>query len=687
MFNKTLFYFFSTSILTVSNTIVLSPAFAQITTDGSTNTTLTPTNNGVRIDDGSRAGGNLFHSFGEFSVPTGSEAFFNNALDIVNIFSRVTGGRISNIDGLIRANGGANLFLINPAGILFGNNASLQIGGSFYGSTADSILFSDGIEFSATNTQQRPLLTINAPIGLNLRDNPQPIINRSVVQNTTNNDVVGLEVQSGNTLSLVGGNIRFETGQATASGGNIELGGLSDAGIVTLNDDGSLSFPEDVARADITLNNGADIDVRGTGGGNITINGRNVSLSAGDFGRSQIRAGITADSTSAEAQAGDITINATDNVTVDNSLIINDVEASEIGNPPFIPPENPPIGNAPEPPFIPPENPPIGNAPEPPFILPENPPIGNAPEPPIGNAGVVEINTNNLNLTNGGQISASARSFGVGNAGTITINAADSINVDGINSAYDPFSSEITIESPFSSGNPGVINIDTNNLNLTNGGQISANNGGVGDAGTITINATYSINVDGVSSAPSPTFGIILYFPSQITSGTGPVEGNAGVIEIKTNNLNLTNGGLISASSFGPGDAGTITINATDSINVDGGNITSFPSKITITSTSSLFQIIGTIDVGNAGVIEIKTNNFNLTNGGIISTTNVNTIGNAGTVTINAAETINVDNSEITSSVNNNAIGNAGNVNLTAPSISITNESNLSTATDGEGNA
>ena len=145
---------------------LISPASAQITIDGSTNTNLTPTDNGVRIDNGSRAGGNLFHSFGEFSVPTGSEAFFNNANDIVNIFYRVTGENISNIDGLIRANGAANLFLINPAGIIFGNNASLQIGGSFYGSTADSILFPDGIEFSATNTQ-RPLLIINAPIGLN----------------------------------------------------------------------------------------------------------------------------------------------------------------------------------------------------------------------------------------------------------------------------------------------------------------------------------------------------------------------------------------------------------------------------------------------------------------------------------------------------------------------------------------
>ncbi len=73
---------------------VISPGEAQITTDGTTNTNLTPTDNGIEIDEGDQAGGNLFHSFREFSVPNGSEAFFNNASDVVNIFSRVTGGNI-----------------------------------------------------------------------------------------------------------------------------------------------------------------------------------------------------------------------------------------------------------------------------------------------------------------------------------------------------------------------------------------------------------------------------------------------------------------------------------------------------------------------------------------------------------------------------------------------------------------
>ncbi|MCJ8281817.1 MAG: filamentous hemagglutinin N-terminal domain-containing protein, partial [Rivularia sp. ALOHA_DT_140] len=151
------------------------PVTAQVNSDGTTNTTVNSTGNNFNILNGIQKGNNLFHSFGEFSIPTTGSAIFNNSTDVVNIINRVTGGNISNIDGLIKANGNANLFLINPAGIVFGENASLNIGGSFLGSSAESILFEDGFEFSAVNAESEPLLTVSLPLGLQIGSNPGDI--------------------------------------------------------------------------------------------------------------------------------------------------------------------------------------------------------------------------------------------------------------------------------------------------------------------------------------------------------------------------------------------------------------------------------------------------------------------------------------------------------------------------------
>ncbi|MEO0770899.1 MAG: filamentous hemagglutinin N-terminal domain-containing protein, partial [Cyanobacteria bacterium J06649_4] len=95
----------------------------DVSTDGKTFT----------ISEGEDAGSNLFHSFERFSIPTGSTATFSHAANVLNIISRVTGGNISNIDGTLEAEGVANLFLLNPSGIVLGPGAQLKIGGSFCG--------------------------------------------------------------------------------------------------------------------------------------------------------------------------------------------------------------------------------------------------------------------------------------------------------------------------------------------------------------------------------------------------------------------------------------------------------------------------------------------------------------------------------------------------------------------------
>lgn len=222
-------------LLTLGCLASINTATAQVSSDGTLSTTVTsPDGSNFTIDNGDRAGGNLFHSFSQFSVPNGGSAVFQNPTDVQNIISRVTGGAISNIDGLIRTQGSANLFLLNPTGIVFGPNASLNIGGSFFATTANSLLFGDGVEFSATNLQTPPVLSVNIPIGLRFRDNPGDITNQSIAVDNSGNPV-GLQVQKGNSLALVGGDVNLlDGGRLTAAGGRIELGGLAQAGTVGL---------------------------------------------------------------------------------------------------------------------------------------------------------------------------------------------------------------------------------------------------------------------------------------------------------------------------------------------------------------------------------------------------------------------------------------------------------------------
>lgn len=206
-------------------------ASAQISADSSVGTQVNisgSASNIYEITGGSQVGSNLFHSFREFSVPTGGEAFFNNNTNlnnITNIINRVTGGSISNIDGLIRENYGANFILINPSGINFGANAQLNIGGSFLASTAESVKFADGAEFGAKNIATPPLLTISVPVGLQFGQNPAAIrlqgqghnisLQSPIFSPFTRGATNGLKVKPGNTLALVGGGIISEGGTLT----------------------------------------------------------------------------------------------------------------------------------------------------------------------------------------------------------------------------------------------------------------------------------------------------------------------------------------------------------------------------------------------------------------------------------------------------------------------------------------
>jgi filamentous hemagglutinin family protein len=211
-----------------------APTIAQITPDATlpSPSIIQSENNKTTITGGTTVRNHLFHSFGEFSVPSGTTAYFNNNLGIQNIFTRVTGGNVSTIEGLIQANGTANLFLLNPNGILFGPNARLEIGGSFVVSTGDRFVFDTG-EFSATDPQAPPLLTINVKPGLQPGREGIAIVNQAnlaVPQDLTlDADQLQLEgsLQAGQNLTLNSANPVLSKGASLSleAGGEINFTG------------------------------------------------------------------------------------------------------------------------------------------------------------------------------------------------------------------------------------------------------------------------------------------------------------------------------------------------------------------------------------------------------------------------------------------------------------------------------
>ena len=129
-------------------------AAQHITVDGrfSPAQTLVGPNYAIGANLGKQVGSNLFQSFGLFGLATGESAAFSGPATISNVIGRVTGGNPSSIDGKIQSNiAGANLYLINPSGIVFGPNATVNVSGSFHASTADYLKMSDGAKFQAKN--------------------------------------------------------------------------------------------------------------------------------------------------------------------------------------------------------------------------------------------------------------------------------------------------------------------------------------------------------------------------------------------------------------------------------------------------------------------------------------------------------------------------------------------------------
>lgn len=300
-----------------------------------TNSIGTPQDN-INITSGTVAGVNLFHSFEQLNVEAGQTVnFISPSKDIQNILIRVTGGSCSEIRGTLASSGlsNANLFLINSSGIIFGDYASLSVGASFVATTADAIQFGDNDFFSASAPNDSALPSVN----------PSAFLFKQVpAQSITNQSYTGLQVNTGQSLLLVGGDVflipvepsqkiyeSIQVKSLQASDGRIELGGLAEAGAVGLNVNGnslSLSFPDRVARANVLLIS-ASVNVAGKGSGSIAINADDLDILKGSY----LLAGIIG-SGSVDSKAGNITLNVTGRTRIIESSVANDIGPKAVSN-------------------------------------------------------------------------------------------------------------------------------------------------------------------------------------------------------------------------------------------------------------------------------------------------------------------------------------------------------------------
>ncbi len=663
--------------------------------------------NADTIDGGATRNSNLFHSFNEFNINNGQTVYFLNPAGIENILTRVTGGNASNIFGTLGVDGAANLFLINPNGIVFGENASLDLQGSFVGTTASGLQFGEQGSFSATNAEIPGSLTINpSALFFNQVQANGGIINQSQAFagiNPDGNFTTGLRVPNGKSLLLVGGEINLDGGRLRAYEGNIELASFTNEGTVGLDISGdtfSLNIPKDVERGDISLTNKSALDVFGAGGGDIEINAGNLEIS-----NSLINAGIGRNSFNPDAQAGDINLNATGLIELMNgSFIYNDVdsfgnsgdininadslsitEASQINTNTFG------FGNAGNININAREKISLQGAENLDWFDNSNDiediqltTISSLVSPEaIGNAGNIQLTTGTLSLSD--KTSIYSDTAARGNAGNITINARDAVSLDNISDIR----SNVSFEGV---GNGGNIRVTTKNLALTNGSRISTTVLGEANAGNILIEASDSVKLDGffgnpnaVSSIENLSDGIFEF--SGITSNFFSLGvGKGGDIQINTGNLSVSNLANISSSTIGQANAGNITINARDRVTFnDLGSAESAATDI-----SNFFPEYGNVTVGNGGDIRIKAGELLLKNGGFLQASNDGG-QNAGNIFLDVRDTITFDgvaSNGIKSNANTiTSNGNAGKIEVKTGSLFLTNGGNISTALFGEGSA
>lgn len=652
----------------------------------------------ITADLGQQVGGNLFHSFGQFSIHTSESATFSGPNSIGNIIGRVTGGEVSFIDGALRSTiPGANLYLLNPSGVLFGEHATLDVPGSVHISTADYLRLSDGGRFDA-RTPANSVLTV-APVAAFgfLSETPAPITMTGSF----------LQVPEGQTLSLIGGDLTLSNATLYAPVGRIDVATVASAGEViptdsdltlqgfdalgtftlehTLEERPIVDFGEPIGERQL-----GNLDTSGTGGGAIFIQG----------GQWVSRGGLVRTNTYGDQNGHGIQVAISGATLLENNTALQAATLS------------------------------------------------------TGDAGRVVLDVGHLSLTD--ESSIRADTIGTGRSGEITINANEAVIIAGgsllsAGSESTKAAGTIRITTPELTlenggviqtlttdvGDAGSIDLNVEQLILTGGSYIIANSYGNGSGGEITINANKTViisglsslgaeaNEDGLDSNEAGTAGTIRITTPELTLENGfifsPTSGvsDGGSIEINVGRLSLTGGSKIDMSTSGSGNSGEIIIEASEAVVITStvpGNYSILSSNAEPDSTGNAGMIRITTPlltigeggginsstyegaIGNGGTIDLHVGRLNLTGGGSIFADTFGA-GRGGEIIVHASEGVNItgaiaifgDNIRIpigglSTNASNTSTKDAGTIRIIAPLLTIKEGGSINSSTSGTGN-
>jgi filamentous hemagglutinin family protein len=658
--------------------VLSSSALAEgIATDGTMGAAQILSGSSITIPQtlGSTVGNNLFHSFSDFNINTGQTVTFTGADNLQNVISRVTGNNKSVIDGTLKSEiKNADFYFINPNGITFNANASVDVPAAFHVTTADKMDFGKNGGVFYADKSKNSSLSSDSPMALGFLGTSK--VNNGLI------DFNGSQVtlNKTQTMDVVAGNITVENSTVINSeAGEVRFVVAQGENSVSLtrNNDDVLSLPETrpsvINYGGIKIDN-AVVDTSGIGGGLISFFGgndliKNSKISSDNTGNINaiFGRGFYIKSNNLLMNNSSITFDVHEKGS--NSLVtsyLDVVESFNINHGAIISSSSDDSGDS-------------GNI----NIISGNFTIDGVGEKTTGvfssannkntsaKAGKIEITSRDyINIYEFGQISSATN--GQGNAGNILIKAKD-IDINGRGNkviALLPFVIGTVVNSSTTGiGNGGEINlIAENSFNLMNGAGIMNDvYGSYESKGGLTYIKANTINIDGKGWAV-PLYGWNVL--TGINSNSLLGDGLSGGISIITNNLSVTNSAVISSSSlFSSGKAGGVKVNS-DNIKID-TQYNDYTGIFASTMNSS----------GNGGDLNISSKNIQISNGGNITTsTTSNSSGDAGTVSIKS-ESILINNwrgvtsqtTSISSYSDMSSSGNAGLVGLTTNILTVLN--------------